>query len=55
VTVTRKSIPASAELFTLLPDCLELTVTSVRRPITAEGRMSNTLPLPLLVFIPAEA
>jgi hypothetical protein len=30
------------------------TVTSVRRPITAEGLTTNTLPLPLLVLIPAE-
>jgi hypothetical protein len=39
----------------LLPLCFELTVTSVRRPITAEGLITNTLPLPLEVLIPATA
>jgi hypothetical protein len=29
------------------------TVTFVSSPITAEGRITNTLPLPLLVFMPA--
>jgi hypothetical protein len=28
-------------------------LTSVKRPITADGLTRNTLPLPLLVFIPA--
>jgi hypothetical protein len=39
----------------LLPDCFELTVTSVSRPTTAEGLTTNRLPLPLLDFIPATA
>jgi hypothetical protein len=58
VTVTQKFAPARAELLTapvLLPDCFELTLTSVRRPTTAEGRTTNTLPLPLDVLIPAMA
>ena len=56
-TDTWKSIPASAELLVepLVVICLELTVTSVSSPITAEGLMTNTLPLPLLVLIPAFA
>src|SRR5437867_1003526 len=55
-TVTLKFTPASAELLTpprADPACFELTVTSVRRPITAEGLTTNTLPLPLDVLIPA--
>jgi hypothetical protein len=58
ITVTWKFAPASAELLTapvLLPFWFELTVTSVRRPITAEGLTTNTLPLPLEVLIPAMA
>src|SRR5215472_17563037 len=58
VTLTVKSTPASAELLTpptVLPFCCEFTVTSVRRPTTAEGLTTNTLPLPLLVLIPATA
>src|SRR6266853_4023031 len=58
VTVTLKSTPASAELLTapvLLPDCFELTVTSVSRPITAEGLTTKMLPAPLDVLIPATA
>jgi len=31
--------------------CFELTVTSVRRPMTAEGLTTNTLPFPVDVFI----
>src|SRR5437667_11034519 len=57
-TVTLKSTPASAELLTepvVEPSCFELTVTSVRRPTTAEGLTTNTLPLPLDVLIPAFA
>ena len=57
VTVTLKSTPASAELLEMPVELwfLELIVTSVRRPMTAEGRITNTLPLPLLVFRPAFA
>src|SRR5450759_4895550 len=58
LTVTLKSTPASAELLTapvLLPACFELTVTSVSRPITAEGLMTKMLPAPLDVLIPATA
>ena len=57
-TVTLKSTPASAELLTepvAELTCFELTVTSVRRPTTAEGLTTNTLPLPLDVLIPAIA
>src|SRR5262245_46384698 len=56
VTSTLKSTPASAEA-ELIPvvelKFLLLRVTSVRRPITADGRMTNTLPAPLLVLMPA--
>src|SRR5262249_18781354 len=58
VTDTEKFTPARAELLTAplpLPDCFELTVTSVRRPMTAEGLTTNTLPFPLEVLIPATA
>src|SRR5215813_1387371 len=57
LTLTRKSTPASAEPLEmpLLLWFLELMVTSVKRPMTAEGLMTNTLPLPLLVLIPALA
>src|SRR2546425_6773814 len=48
-TSTLTSTPASAELVWVVL----VMVTSVRRPMTIEGRMTNTLPLPLLVFIPA--
>src|SRR5437660_561576 len=47
--VTAKSTPANAELVAVV--CFELMVTSVNKPMTAEGLTSNTLPLPLLVFI----
>src|ERR1019366_4790238 len=53
VTVTLKSTPASAELLATV--CFELTVTSVSRPITAEGLMTKMLPAPLDVLIPATA
>src|SRR5258708_40290821 len=53
VTFTSKSTPANAELLPILTVLLFCTLTSVRRPITAEGLMTNTLPAPLLVFIPA--
>jgi len=54
VQLTCISTPARAELLTepltgLI--CLELTVTSVSRPTTAEGLTTNTLSLPLLVLI----
>src|SRR5262249_1759097 len=53
LTVTLKSTPASAELVPAEEEVfLELRLTSVRRPITADGRMTNTLPLPLLVLMP---
>src|SRR5215469_764684 len=58
VTDTVKSTPASAELLTppvVAPFWFELTVTSVSRPTTAEGLTTKTLPLPLLVLIPATA
>lgn len=48
-TVTAKSTPANAELVEVV--CFELMVASVRRPMTAEGLTSNTLPFPLLVLI----
>lgn len=59
VTATDTSTPASAELDpmnVLVPAalCLPPMVASVRRPITAEGLMTNTFPLPPDVFIPAE-
>src|SRR5215510_4201575 len=54
VTFTSKSTPASAELVPTLMVAFLCTVTSVRRPITAEGRMTNTFPAPLFVLIPAE-
>src|SRR5579864_7799922 len=47
-----KSTPASAELVPTLTVLLFCRLTSVKRPTTAEGRMSNTLPAPLLVLIP---
>src|SRR6266852_6710546 len=53
LTVTAKSTPASAELVPMSMLLFFPTVTSVRRPITAEGLTTNTLPLPLFVFIPA--
>src|SRR5262249_22619330 len=53
VTCTSKSTPAKAELVPTLMVLLFCTVTFVSRPITAEGLMTNTLPLPLLVFMPA--
>src|SRR5215813_4767337 len=53
LTATLKSTPASAELVPAEEVVfLEERVTSVRRPITADGRMTNTLPLPLLVLMP---
>src|SRR4029077_11698375 len=51
VAVTLNSTPACEELETVVPACFELIVTSVRRPTTAEGVTTNTLPLPLDVFI----
>src|SRR5215468_1607972 len=53
VTWTSRSTPAKAELVPTLMVLLFCTVTFVSRPITAEGLMTNTLPLPLLVFMPA--
>src|SRR5262252_2417638 len=54
LTATLKSTPASAELVPAEAVMfLLLRLTSVRRPTTADGRMTNTLPLPLLVLIPA--
>src|SRR5260370_13893440 len=53
VTDTEKFTPASAEL--LWMSCFEFRVTSVRRPMTAEGLITNTLPLPLDVLMPATA
>src|SRR5215510_3418428 len=52
-TSTLKSTPASAELVPMDPVLFLVRLTSVRRPITADGRMTNTLPLPLLVLMPA--
>src|SRR5262245_34294943 len=53
LTSTLKSTPASAELVPMLTVLFFPTETSVRSPITAEGLIRKTLPLPLLVFIPA--
>jgi hypothetical protein len=53
VTFTSKSTPAYAELVPISMLVFFCRLTSVRRPITAEGLTTNTLPLPLLVFIPA--
>src|SRR5216684_133379 len=53
VAFTSKSTPAYAELVPTLMVEFFCTVTSVRRPITAEGSTTNTFPLPLLVLIPA--
>jgi hypothetical protein len=53
VTLTLKFTPANAEL--LATNCFELSETSVRRPITAEGLTTKTLPLPLFVFIATTA
>src|SRR2546426_11818113 len=47
------STPANAELVPMLTELFFPTLTSVRRPMTAEGLMTKALPLPLLVFIPA--
>src|SRR5215470_15130478 len=53
LTVMLKSTPASAELLPAEAEVfLLLRLTSVRRPTTADGRMTNTLPLPLLVLMP---
>src|SRR5215468_4563104 len=53
LTSMLKSTPASAEPMPAVAVVfLELRLTSVRRPITADGRMTNTLPLPLLVLMP---
>src|SRR5713226_5424255 len=57
-TVTLKPTPAAPHHLTApapLPACFELTVTSVSRPITAEGLMTKMLPAPLDVLIPATA
>src|SRR6516164_7599348 len=53
LTATLKSTPASAELEPVKGVVLVERLTSVRRPITADGRMTNTLPLPLFVLMPA--
>src|SRR5260370_2972121 len=56
--VTVKSGPDRAELLTapvVAPFWFELRLTSVRRPMTAEGLTTNTLPAPLDVLIPATA
>src|SRR5215813_5279426 len=52
LTATLKSTPASAELVPTEVVTFLKRLTSVRRPITADGRMTNTLPLPLLVLMP---
>ena len=52
LTSTLKFTPASAELVPVKGVVLVVRLTSVRRPITADGRMTNTLPLPLLVLMP---
>src|SRR5215467_13624105 len=52
LTSTLKSTPASAELVPTEVVLVLARLTSVRRPITADGRMTNTLPLPLLVLMP---
>src|SRR5215469_8437220 len=51
VATTLKSTPANAELVPTESVAFFCRLTSVRRPITAEGRTTNTLPLPLFVFI----
>jgi hypothetical protein len=53
VTPTEKSTPASAELVPTSSVAFFCRLTSVRRPMTAEGSMTNTLPAPLLVLIAA--
>src|SRR2546428_10994950 len=53
LTSTLKSTPASAELVPTEARLVLVRLTSVRRPITADGRMTNTLPAPLLVLMPA--
>src|SRR5215470_4768014 len=53
LTSTLKSTPASAELEPMEVALFLARLTSVRRPITADGRMTNTLPVPLLVLMPA--
>src|SRR5947209_11984572 len=52
LTSTLKFTPARAELVPVKGVVLVVRLTSVRRPITADGRMTNTLPLPLLVLMP---
>src|ERR1043166_6452671 len=52
LTSTLKSTPASAELVPTEARLVLVRLTSVRRPITADGRMTNTLPAPLLVLMP---
>jgi hypothetical protein len=47
--LTEKSTPAKAELLAVV--CFELMVTSVSRPMTAEGLTTKTLPFPLFVLI----
>src|SRR5207244_1890177 len=49
VTVTWKSTPACEEVEA--EACFELMVAFVRRPTTADGLTTNTLPLPLDVLI----
>src|SRR5262245_55283242 len=51
VATTLKSTPANAQLVPPGSVACFCSLTSVRRPITAEGRTTNTLPLPLFVFI----
>src|SRR5262245_6715390 len=53
LTSTLKSTPASAAPVPMEMVLFLTRLTSVRRPTTADGRMTNTLPLPLLVLMPA--
>src|SRR5262245_27975337 len=52
LTAMLKSTPASAELVPTSTVLFFCRLTSVRSPITAEGRITNTLPAPLFVLIP---
>src|SRR5215831_506200 len=51
VADTEKSTPAIAELVPTEIVAFFCRLTSVRRPITAEGLTTNTLPLPLFVLM----
>jgi len=53
LAVTEKSTPAYAELVPTSIVLFFCRLTSVRRPTTAEGLTTNTLPKPLLVFMAA--